>query len=166
MFCFAAFLVELKWTKFLRRRRCRCTSIEGSFHFCPPKLSSAVDVCSCIHTLWGCLVFGYFEAHIGRSFEHKLNVGAARVAREKVEWEPNYFHVCMASPKSTISHHLLFETPWNSLLLSNNMNEKDRSVSNNDDVVHVLDKAKQSKRRQGMASANVWKARRWVSEKS
>jgi hypothetical protein len=52
----------------------------------------------------------------------------------------------MASPPSTISHHLLSQNSlkFSAATLKQYMNEKDRSVSNNDDVVHVLDKSKAS----------------------
>jgi hypothetical protein len=39
-----------------------------------------------IYTFLGCLVFGYFEAHIGRSFKHKLNVkgGQKKMRKGKI----------------------------------------------------------------------------------
>ena len=47
--------------------------------------------CMCIQTLLGCLVFGYFEAHIGRSFEHKLNAeGARRKIIFMCAWHPRH----------------------------------------------------------------------------
>lgn len=80
----------------------------------------------------------------------------------------NNFHVYMASPPSTISHHLpLFE---NSLKFSadaaaaaavalKQYEREDRSVSNNDDVVHVPDKARHPQRTE--SEGTEWRCDRW-----
>lgn len=111
--------LNMKWTKFSqlgillrsfsstlaalrRRRRRRC-----------PSLSSSYAIYVEMYTFLGCLVFGYFEAHIGRSFEHKLNV-AEGMRKGKIIFMCTW-HLETYPPSSFLSAHIArkFSTPWN-----------------------------------------------------
>lgn len=146
MFCLCCFAfpacLNIKWTKFSPSSSlyiCR-----DLFYFCP--VAVVVDRCRCmyIHIFLGCLVFGYFEAHTsdGHSSINWMLWGG----REK-ESEGKIIFMCTCHLHRPPSRTIFFSQnslKFSAATLKQYMNEKDRSVSNNDDVVHVLDKSKAS----------------------